>query len=204
MRFFACTHARINRFHFCTSWHSFVLQLLLRSLVLCSPMIYVYNRQTEIWAFLQYGKKCVMWSSSFGVNEKRKLVSLISYLIYIFLFEISSPHAIFSRERLTAAGTKNEWYIDTNLQVIMIMKMIRTFRNATISYKDWWDLNWKTSPFLFLKNNIFLFFNCLIQLLRGELYDLSKTAENPHLENYPQKILNEFLGKDSNRSFWRK
>ena len=71
------------------------------------------------------------------VNEtKTKLVSLISFLIYIFLFEISSPHAISSEERLTAAVTKNEWYIDTNLQVIMIMKMIRTFRNATISYKD--------------------------------------------------------------------
>ena len=125
-------------------------------------------------------------------------------MIYIFLFEISSQHAISLQERLTAAVTKNEWYIDTNLQVIMIMKMIRTFRNATISYKDWWELNWKTSPFLFLKNNILFFYNCLIQLLRGELYDLPKTAENPHLENYPRKILNEFLGKDRNRNFWWK
>ena len=59
----------------------------------------------------------------------------------------------------------------------------------------------KTSPLFVSEEQYSSFFNCLIQLLRGELYDLSKTAENPHLENYPQKILNEFLGKDSNRSF---
>ena len=125
-------HQQVSLLHILTQLCT-ALATILRALL---ANVLLIQQTDRIFGFFAIWQKMCHVIVDVQVNEKTKLVSLISYLIHIFLFEISSPHAISSQERLTAAETKNEWCIDTNLQVIMIMKTIRTFRNASISYKD--------------------------------------------------------------------